>query len=473
MKGTVTNLVLLLCVISFRLMSQNIDDNNAETGGPYQLQTNDAAHPCVSAEQYAFVERKCAENIKLLGLNTGIHRSTQSTLLSWPLKAADGFNDCGFYYISAYVDQNKTAGAIQDWNCGTNTYDTHQGTDIAITPFPFYKMDNNQVQVIAAAPGTILYKSDGHFDKNCAGNSDTANYIVIQHSDGTQAHYWHMKKNSLTNKIVGQTVATGEFLGVVGSSGSSSGPHLHFEVWSGSTASTLNDPFAGTCNTLNANSWWTAQKPYTEPAVIKASVNTTDIVLPACPATETPNESTSFSIPFQGPGLNPGYAKFYIFIRNETVGMTADLSILNPDGSTYLSWTHNSTTAYNVGYWSWSKRLPVTAGTYTFKAVYNGLTCTQTFDITTATGLNNINNAGICNIYPNPSKGNFIVESLDENNGSSGRFIEVYNVLGERIYASELAQQKTEVGLNTGSGIYFYKIQRLNEVLATGKLVIE
>jgi len=40
----------------------------------------------------------------------------------------------------------------------SNTYDGHHGTDIAIWPYSFYKMDNNQIEVIAAAAGTITQK---------------------------------------------------------------------------------------------------------------------------------------------------------------------------------------------------------------------------------------------------------------------------------------------------------------------------
>jgi murein DD-endopeptidase MepM/ murein hydrolase activator NlpD len=379
-----TTLLLLPLFFSASLFAQQISEGPAESGGANPTEQNDAAHPCITPEQYEIIEKQCAENIKLLKLGQVHPDNLLSVPLSWPLKAAAGFNDCSFYTITAYVDHDATTG-LKDWNCGTNTYDGHKGTDIAIWPLPFYKMDNNQVEVIAAAPGTIINKSDGNFDKNCGTNNLTANYLVIQHADGSTVLYFHMKKNSLTAKVVGQTVATGEYLGVVGSSGNSSGPHLHFELWAGSTVNTLNDPWSGTCNNFNANSWWVTQKPYTEPAVIKASVHITDVVFPACPATETPNESKCYPLPFQGPGLSPGYAKFYIFFRNETAGMMANMSILNPDGTTFNSWTYTSNTSYNASSRSFSKLLPTIAGTYTFKAVYNGTTCSQTFDVMTAT----------------------------------------------------------------------------------------
>ena len=370
--------LMYFCCID--LHSQNIS-TSFPSGGEYIYEKNDAAHPCISAAEYQLMEAEISRNNLLLNIHNGQQQREMATLLNWPVKAASGFNDCGFHFIGAFVDQNTAASAIKDFNCGSNTYDGHKGTDISVFPYGFYKMDNNQVEVVAAAAGTIIAKSDGNFDRNCTANNLTANYVIIQHADGSQALYWHMKKNFVTTKIVGQTVATGEYLGIVGSSGSSSGPHLHFEVWSGATSASRQDPYSGTCNTLNANSLWTSQKPAVDPAILKVSTNTTDLVMPGCPTTETSNESTSFNIPFQGASLPPGYAKFYIFLRDATVGSTIDVKILNPNGSTFNSWTYSPTTFYKASYWGWSKLLPTTPGTYKFQATYNGNTCVQNFDI--------------------------------------------------------------------------------------------
>ncbi|MEI6409921.1 MAG: peptidoglycan DD-metalloendopeptidase family protein, partial [Bacteroidota bacterium] len=380
----IASTALFLLLYACNTVAQNAPLVLPESEGAYPALYNDAEHPCITPEQYALIDQQIASNIEAYHIPQSAHKGQMITALNWPLRLAAGVNDCSFYTISAYVDQNTATGTYSDWNCGTNSYDGHKGTDIATYPFHFYKMDHDQVEVIAAAPGMIVNKVDGNFDKNCATNSLTANYLAIQHADGSTVLYFHMKKNSLTSKAIGQSVALGEYLGVVGSSGNSSGPHLHFEVWSGSTNATRVDPWAGPCNTLNANSWWAAQKPYTEPAVIKASVHTTDIVAPACPDTETPNESTCYVRPFQGAGLPANAAKFYAFYRNETAGMSATFSILNPDGSVFTSWTANSNTSYNASYRSYTKTLPTNTGTYTFKAVYNGVTCSSTFDVINA-----------------------------------------------------------------------------------------
>ncbi|MBK9717988.1 MAG: peptidoglycan DD-metalloendopeptidase family protein [Saprospiraceae bacterium] len=460
-------LVFLFISISFGQVNSGFQISNEDYGN---FSSNNAEHPCISEEQYLMIEQSCKENIQLLQSKGVLHKNSAAvTLFNWPLKAANGLSDCSFYRISAYVDQNTGSGTIQDFSCGTNTYDGHRGTDISIWPFNFYKMDHDFVEVIAAAPGIIINKHDGEFDKNCAANNQTANYLIIRHADGSQANYWHMKKNSLTKKVIGESVLAGEYLGIVGSSGSSTGPHLHFEVWAGSTVATRVDPYAGNCNTLNAISWWANQKSYMETGIVKVSVNTTDIVFPACPATETPNESDVFQIPFQGAGLAPGFAKFYIFIREEMSGLTANMSILNPDGTTFTSWTYMSTAANKTRINGFSKKLPTTPGIYTFMANYNGTICSKTFKITAATNTDNLNHENKSIIYPNPSSGTFILEMKK----SVATEIEIFNLLGVIVYRASIIKPITEFNLNLPANIYLYKIRNENKVSDTGKLLIE
>lgn len=59
-----------------------------------------------------------------------------------------------------------------------------------------------------------------------------ANYIVIEHEDGTRAGYWHLQKGGVL-VAVGDTVRQGQPIGKSGQTGYSAFPHLHFFVWSG------------------------------------------------------------------------------------------------------------------------------------------------------------------------------------------------------------------------------------------------
>ncbi len=77
--------------------------------------------------------------------------------------------------------------------------------------------------VYAAASGkVIIVRSNG------AWNGGYGNYIVISHANGTQTLYSHMSR--VANITQGSFVSAGQTIGYVGSTGLSTGAHLHFEV---------------------------------------------------------------------------------------------------------------------------------------------------------------------------------------------------------------------------------------------------
>jgi hypothetical protein len=61
--------------------------------------------------------------------------------------------------------------------------------------------------------------------------------------------------------------------------------------------------------------------------------------------------------------------------------MTADCKILNPNGTTFNSWTYTSVGHAKTSIRGFSKLLPTTPGLYTFQASYNGTTCSKNFNI--------------------------------------------------------------------------------------------
>jgi murein DD-endopeptidase MepM/ murein hydrolase activator NlpD len=85
----------------------------------------------------------------------------------------------------------------------------HQGLDIGA---------NMGTTVTAAASGTII--SAGWY-------GGYGNYILIDHGGGMSTGYGHLSRIFVSN---GQQVQRGQAIGAVGSTGASTGPHLHFEV---------------------------------------------------------------------------------------------------------------------------------------------------------------------------------------------------------------------------------------------------
>lgn len=73
----------------------------------------------------------------------------------------------------------------------------------------------------AAAGGRVIVSRVGGW------NGGYGNYIVIDHPNGTQTLYSHNSSNAIGQ---GQTVVAGQVIGYVGSTGRSTGNHLHFEI---------------------------------------------------------------------------------------------------------------------------------------------------------------------------------------------------------------------------------------------------
>ena len=160
------------------------------------------------------------------------------------------------FYVTAYRDH----GGETDWNCGDITYAGHDGSDFGGGGFA--GMDEGRPNV-AAADGTGVATNDGEFDRctppDCSGGGGFGNYVEILHADGKTTWYGHLKQFSVAVST-GDTVGCGQVLGEMGSSGFSTGPHLHFEVRNSGGAS--EDPFDGPCSA--PPSYWRSQGAYAD-----------------------------------------------------------------------------------------------------------------------------------------------------------------------------------------------------------------
>lgn len=92
-----------------------------------------------------------------------------------------------------------------------NTYKLHTGIDIPAS---------SGSNIVAAESGVVLLSSYGY-------NGGYGNYVIILHGDGLTTRYAHCSSLGVSE---GQAVAKGQVIASVGSTGDSTGPHLHFEV---------------------------------------------------------------------------------------------------------------------------------------------------------------------------------------------------------------------------------------------------
>ncbi|AEI04468.1 peptidase, family M23/M37 (plasmid) [Afipia carboxidovorans OM5] len=133
--------------------------------------------------------------------------------------------------IQNYVDIDESSSA-RDYACGHLTYDGHNGTDFRI---PTLADSKRGVNVLAAADGIVERTRDGMDDIGLSQPSpslagrECGNGVVISHSDGWETQYCHLGEGSIRVKA-GQPVSAGQSIGLVGLSGRTEFPHLHFTV---------------------------------------------------------------------------------------------------------------------------------------------------------------------------------------------------------------------------------------------------
>ena len=80
---------------------------------------------------------------------------------------------------------------------------------------------------IAASQGTPIKAAGDGVVKMAGANGGYGNWTLIDHGGGLATGYAHQSRIAVS---IGQHVSTGEVIGYVGSTGASTGPHLHWEV---------------------------------------------------------------------------------------------------------------------------------------------------------------------------------------------------------------------------------------------------
>jgi len=162
-------------------------------------------------------------------------------------------------HIQNHFDHDSSSG-FRDYTCGSLGYDGHNGVDFRLPNLEFMRQG---VPVIAAASGVVRAIRDEMEDisirktgTDVIKNREAGNSVAIEHGNGWETQYSHLRKGSVRVRP-GEHVQEGQVLGLVGLSGKTEFPHLHFSVRHNGKSL---DPFNGSgfdekCGTDNKPLW--------------------------------------------------------------------------------------------------------------------------------------------------------------------------------------------------------------------------
>jgi hypothetical protein len=422
-------------------------------GGEYEIQN----HTCLSEEQrseiIATLEQKYKESPSLQQYGKDKSKLTSFIL---PVRDAEDLDNESFYAISNYVDHDPLSSGehnafIKDYTCGFRSYDLgsgydHTGTDIFSWPFPWKKMDEDVVEIIAADAGMIIYRADGNYDRNCSFCTYCQwNAVYLMHANGNVSWYGHLKENSVTGKTTGDMVEKGEYLGIMGSSGSSTGPHLHFEIWEDNSYTKLLDPYEGPCNDLNSQGLWDDQEDYRVPRVMDLGTGVLGPVPQGCGEQWETNFNQEFA---------PGERIFFsAYFRDQLNFDLAEHSVYDAEGALVDIWFQEFTNTFNASWW-WFERTyspNFAQGTWTYEIRYQSDVKTHEFIVGEVSSAENVFDQEFRFINDHHSK---IIELVNKGNQDHPLSCAIINITGQVVYQNEF---KNNISINSqalNQGVY-------------------
>lgn len=364
----------------------------------YVLDDGEKQIECVNEEHYqTFMKPLLEQKIAELEAEGKIEPKNSAKMggavkLNWPLRMADNYKEengvYSYWYISNFADLNDTededGSERLDWVCNTGTsaknYDQHNGVDIVPYPYPWQMMDDESVDVIAAADGEVIHIFDGNtFDRNCEkphsfisepfNDGYYGNFVAIRHSDYTISIYAHMKNGTVANLEDGDDVVAGQYLGKIGSSGNSTAPHLHFE-YRFCEACSYTEPWFDPegCNDDIFESVWIDQVPFYEPQILRVSTHDALPVSKSCSEYEDGENETLNIANHIGP-----FSTFYVGVamRDFLIGDGFSIDIINSSGTIVDEADYIALENFEKNSFYFSFNL-ITSGTYTVRVSHDG-----------------------------------------------------------------------------------------------------
>ena len=124
-------------------------------------------------------------------------------------------------------------GSLKIWGWPTDSgYRITSDYAWRIHPVTHQRAFHYGIDIAGLGYGKPIYAANNGTIYTATYNSSFGYYIVINHNNGYYTLYAHMRAFA-PNMEVGKTVTRGQVIGYIGTTGMSTGPHLHFEVWNG------------------------------------------------------------------------------------------------------------------------------------------------------------------------------------------------------------------------------------------------
>ena len=313
--------------------------------------------PCISAQERTIIEQTISSHRQRKATWTPRGPLAPRPFPFYPL----GGTLYGDLFTNNFNDLDPTGG-ILDWDCTDFTYDSHDATDVDLRTFGEQAIG---VPIFAALDGEVIATHDGEDDMHtsCSG---IANYVIIDHGGGRYCYYWHMKKNSVAVSV-GQLLHAGDPIGLVASSGCSTGPHLHFATYDDFGATSV-EPYEGPCQP--DNSQWITQTPIERNMYLR-DFNVTNVLIENYPGlpTDMPRTGTFVS------GVRA--VSFWINLMNMPASSTWRVRYRRPDSTIALdTGTVNfGNPFYRWSWWWWRYNVNLNAvGTWNILLDINGQT---------------------------------------------------------------------------------------------------
>lgn len=284
----------------------------------------------------------------------------QAFSMTWPVRCKLG-KDC---FVQNYVDHDATAG-WSDFSCGALSYDTHDGTDIRLKNLQAMRVGGD---VLAAAEGKVLRLRDGMEDISIKDlpaaalkDRECGNGVVVEHAEGYQTMYCHLKKDSIVVRA-GEQVKAGQKLAQIGLSGNTEFPHLHFTVWKGKekldpfTAAPIAKSCAGK-STKSTKTLWQKPVAYVAPALLG------DGIVDAVPEVKTMRDTPVHRVNI---ATTAPVIAYWVEVMGLRQGDHYTLTFYNPDDSIMATTTQaaDGNKAVLFQFVGKKNRTPLPAGAY-------------------------------------------------------------------------------------------------------------